>query len=323
VAEFSGPWASIPLPDDRYQRLQHWQSAGRVETTASENPTINADATGLTIHPCEVWARGRYWRIDATRTMIPAAPDTNPRTDRLVIRFDPAGQKAYPWIIKGAPHATSRVAPAMADSFSGMFDQHFATFEVWPTAPTVRALEYPVADPGLGIAPVLPGKYPASPLRGQTVYEMHNRRLLVWDSIEGWNDLVSSGRYWYTRRAENSLHDDYAAGDFRSLMTWTVNNAPAGYYRLDYTLVLQTQAAGTSAGTHRLSIAHAAGPLLAERDLRTDIDGIARAQSYTWPFRHSPAANVTFDIAHNITSGPSGRVYNDSNMTLTYLGRTP
>lgn len=204
MAEFSGPWATQALPDNRYQRLfgeSQPQVGDGVVGDAATQPgiSVNAGATALTVQPIEVNARGRYYRSDAAVTITPAPADSQRRIDRLVCRFNPGASTAGLVLLKGTPGTTSTSIPAtpsLTDTFDGTFDVPLARFEVNPLAPTIRGLIVDAAYMGLLTVPVQGHARPGT--RGMNAPSLGQP---IWDNRVG-APLWWNGSAWVDPRAQ-------------------------------------------------------------------------------------------------------------------------
>lgn len=140
MAEFSGPWSNVALPDVQYGRLFSSYGTGVLgDPYNAPGVSLTAAANGIVLQPFQAVIRGRLYVLDAAQTFTPAAPSSQSRIDRLVIRYNPATGSARPTWVQGTPSSIPSV-PALTQAADGTWDMPKAQVRVNPSAPTLTGL---------------------------------------------------------------------------------------------------------------------------------------------------------------------------------------
>lgn len=134
------PFANSPIPDDvTWRRLARlWLGTGVIppeQASASVYATalgVFADASGLNVkvRPGEAYIDGGYFADDTQQTLPINAPDaTNPRIDRVVLRWDGPNNVAEYAVLQGTP-AVTPTPPAATQNQGGRWEVVLADINV-------------------------------------------------------------------------------------------------------------------------------------------------------------------------------------------------
>ncbi len=135
------PFADSPIIDDiQWRRMARlWRGDGvihpSVVSTAAYAPAliVTADASGynVKIGAGEAYLDGGYYADDTPqRTLVINPPDaTNPRIDRVVLRWDGPNKLADPVVLQGTPAVTPAV-PALTQNRGGRWEEALAQVRV-------------------------------------------------------------------------------------------------------------------------------------------------------------------------------------------------
>lgn len=193
MAEF-GPYAGDPgtdpsatLGEDFYMDVlaPEFADPGVVGTPSTTDLRVTANSSGMqvTMAVGQAVARGVGYRTTSTINISIAASTSQPRIDRVVMRFNRSNNTVAPFVIQGTP-ASSPNPPALVRSSGSTWDVPLAQVRVEANAVTIAADK--VTDDreftGLRVIPTTSTKKNAGLLlrEGQPVYESDTGRTSVW-----------------------------------------------------------------------------------------------------------------------------------------------
>lgn len=143
------PFANTPIADDvtwrRMARL--WLGTGVIPPSQVSAPVyapgllVFGDASGFNVkvQPGEAYVDGGYFAQDAQQTLPINAPDpTNPRIDRVVLRWDGPANTADYVVLQGTP-AVSPTPPAVTQDQGGRWEVPLADVRVNVGATNIAA----------------------------------------------------------------------------------------------------------------------------------------------------------------------------------------
>jgi hypothetical protein len=186
MAEFSGPWTSVALPDVQYGRLFTGHGTGVLgDPYSGPSAGLTAAADGVVVQPFQAVIRGRLYVLDAAQTFNPAPPGSSPRIDRLVVRFNPSSGVARLQWVQGTPSALPQ-PPALTQVPDGTWDMPKLQVRVNPTAPTLTGLfvdqPYQALPTITCTSSTRPGMNGTpTPRTGQPIYDTDLQRVLYWN----------------------------------------------------------------------------------------------------------------------------------------------
>lgn len=143
------PFANTPIADDvTWRKLARlWMGTGVIPPAQVSAPTyaaalsVFADASGflVKIAPGEAWIDGGYFAQDAQQTLPINAPDaSNPRIDRVVLRWDGPNNTADYAVLQGTP-AVAPTPPALTQNQGGRWEEMLADVRVDVGATNIAA----------------------------------------------------------------------------------------------------------------------------------------------------------------------------------------
>lgn len=135
------PFADSPIIDDiQWRRMARlWRGEGVIHPSVVVAPAyapaliVTADASGYNVKvgAGEAYIDGGYYADDTPqRTLVINPPDaTNPRIDRVVLRWDGPNKLADPFVLQGTPAVTPAV-PALTQNRGGRWEEALAQVRV-------------------------------------------------------------------------------------------------------------------------------------------------------------------------------------------------
>jgi hypothetical protein len=259
MVEYHGPWSAQGLPDAQYQRLfsNYGEGVfGNVYGSASANP--DSAGTRVIVQPFEAVCRGRYYRTDAQLTMTPAPPGSQPRIDRIVVRFDPVARKAGLAWVQGA-QAANPAPPALTQTFDGVWEMPHSRVTISPTAPFVSAVDVDHPMSGMPVIVCRTTTRPGTngqpnPRVGQPIYDVDLKLSLTWDGANWVNpaapalpsSIPKMQKYAFPWPEPNPSNPSFNSATGRALLT-TVSVSQSYAYSVGCYVQAEvgTKAAGT------------------------------------------------------------------------------
>jgi hypothetical protein len=190
MAETSWPFHDgtdgTPVLEDQWSYMaRQWAAPGVVGAPGDANLQVFANSSGREVHvrSGRACVRGHWYRLDAQTTLtIAANASGNPRIDRVVLRLDPSADEVTAEVLQGTP-AASPSAPALTTTDTGVFEVSLAQVAVANGAASISSGN--VTDErtftDVPYTPALSSRRPASPVKGQRIYETDTGLDKVWN----------------------------------------------------------------------------------------------------------------------------------------------
>jgi len=203
MAETSWPFHDgvdgTPVLEDQWSYMaRQWAATGVVGAPGDANLQVFANSSGREVHvrSGRACVRGHWYRLDAQTTLtIAANASGNPRIDRVVLRLDPSADEVTVEVLQGTA-ASSPSAPALTQTDTGTFEVSLAQVAVANGAASIGSGN--VTDErtftSVPYTPALSSLRPASPVKGQRIYETDTGLDKVWNG-SAWVAPQSEGYY--------------------------------------------------------------------------------------------------------------------------------
>ncbi|MEU2854131.1 tail fiber domain-containing protein [Streptomyces syringium] len=159
------------------------QTSGVAASADANSLRVSGDSTGMNVKVMPGFAilRGHAVRSTAVETLAISAADTSARTDRVVLRLDPAANAITLAVVKGPPGGG---APALTQTDTGVYEIPLALVAVGASATTITAANVEDARPFVGthVGTWSTSTRPASPRLGTLGF---NRTTTTWEFWAG------------------------------------------------------------------------------------------------------------------------------------------
>jgi hypothetical protein len=205
MTQTSWPFENADTSETQYSYLfRELLDPGVAGTAGDASLKVTPTGTGLAlaVAPGRAYARGYMFAVTGSETVtLTTASSSQPRVDRVVVRFDPALDAGVLTVLPGTPGTTT--APALTVTDTGIFDVALAAVSVAAGQTTVSAGD--VVDERVYLGNVWssatrPGsaRNPSAPARGRTLgYNVTTSAFEYWDG-SAWRDLVPAPPTWAT-----------------------------------------------------------------------------------------------------------------------------
>ncbi|QJD50671.1 minor tail protein [Streptomyces phage Issmi] len=198
MAITSYPFDNQSITETDYSRLfREFQTSGVADSLGGTSFYTYGDGTGMTVKVSSGFAivRGHAVYSTATEVLTIAASGTTARTDRVVLRLDPAANSITLAVLKG----TSTTAPAPTQTDTGIYEMPLATVAVGANVTSIAASAVAGERKFLGntVGAWTTSTRPTANLRvGRLGYNSDNKGWEFWDGT-AWKDL-SQAVSWST-----------------------------------------------------------------------------------------------------------------------------
>jgi hypothetical protein len=192
VAQTSYPFDAQTVSESQYsQYFRELQDSGVVGSAGG--PELKVSSSGgmtLSVAIGQAVVRGHFYNNDAVASLTIAAADTAARTDRIVLRLDPAANSIVLMILRGAAGGG---VPALTQTDTGIYDMVLANVTVGASVTSISAAN--ITDQrrfvGTRIGAWSTALRPTSPRTGKLGF---NTDTLVWEFWNGtaWTNLTQS-----------------------------------------------------------------------------------------------------------------------------------
>ncbi|WKU46735.1 tail fiber domain-containing protein [Streptomyces sp. VNUA116] len=151
MAISSYPFDGQAATETEYSRLfRELQTSGVAASADSSAFRVTADSSGMNVKAAPGFAllRGHAVQSTAVETIAIGAADTSARTDRIVLRLDPAANAITLAVVKGVPGGG---VPALTQTDTGLYEIPLALVSVGASVTTITAASVEDARPFLGM----------------------------------------------------------------------------------------------------------------------------------------------------------------------------
>ncbi|MGI5530145.1 tail fiber domain-containing protein [Streptomyces syringium] len=184
MAITSYPFDGQATTETEYSHLfRELQTSGVAASADANALRVSGDSTGMNVKIMPGFAilRGHAVRSTAVETLTVSAADTSARTDRVVLRLDPAANAIALAIVKGPPGGG---APALTQTDTGVYEVPLALVAVGASVTTITAANVEDARPFVGthVGTWSTSTRPSSPRLGTLGF---NRTTQTWEFWTG------------------------------------------------------------------------------------------------------------------------------------------
>ncbi|QEQ94057.1 minor tail protein [Streptomyces phage Saftant] len=193
MAQTSYPFDAQTVSESQYsQYFRELQDSGVVGSANDTTLKVTSAGTSmnLSVSIGQAVVRGHFYNNDAVATVTIAAADTAARTDRVVLRLDPAANSIVLAVVKGAAGGS---VPTLTQTDTGIYEMVLANVTVGASVTSISAAS--VVDQrrfvGSRIGAWSTALRPTSPRTGKLGF---NTDTLVWEFWNGtaWTNLTQS-----------------------------------------------------------------------------------------------------------------------------------
>lgn len=193
MAQTSYPFDAQSVSETQYSAyFRELQDSGVIGSSDSTALKVTATGTGMNLSVAigAAIVRGHFYNSSAVETITLAAADTAARTDRVVLRLDPAANSIVLYVIKGTPGGQ---VPGLTQTDSGTYDMVLANVTVGASVTSISAAS--VVDQrrwvGSRVGSWSSNLRPSSARVGRLGF---NTDTLAWEFWNGsaWTNLVQS-----------------------------------------------------------------------------------------------------------------------------------
>jgi hypothetical protein len=205
MPQTSWPFENADTSETQYSYLfRELLDPGVSGSPGDSSLRVTPTGTGLalSVGTGRAYARGYMIAVTGSETLTLAAANASlPRTDRVVVRFDPALNAGTLTVVPGNPGATA--APALTITDTGVFDLALAAVTVAAGQTTLSTTDVTDERVYLGnvwTTPTRPGttRNPTSPVRGRSLgFNLTLGAYEFWDGST-WQLLVPAAPTWAT-----------------------------------------------------------------------------------------------------------------------------
>ncbi|QDK03389.1 hypothetical protein SEA_LEVITICUS_24 [Streptomyces phage Leviticus] len=192
MAQSSYPFDGQTVSETQYsQFFRELQDNGVASSSTANDLEVSADSSGMNVkvQPGTAIIRGHAYTSTAIETLTIAASDaTQSRTDRIVLRLDPAANSIVLAVITGTPGGGT---PSLTQTDTGIYESVLANVAVGANVTTITPSD--VTDQrrfvGSRIGSWSTALRPTSPRVGRLGYNINTSKWEFWNGT-AWNDLA-------------------------------------------------------------------------------------------------------------------------------------
>ncbi|MFI5863570.1 tail fiber domain-containing protein [Streptomyces sp. NPDC051546] len=191
MAQSSYPFDGQTTSETQYsQFFRELQDSGVAADPTASDLRVSGDGSGMNVkvQPGRAILRGHAYASTAVETLIISAADASPRTDRVILRLDPAANSITLAVIKGTPGGG---IPTLNQSDTGIFEIALANIAVGSSVTTILAGDVTRQRRFIGsrIGVWTTDLRPTSPRQGKLGYNIDSNSWEFWDG-NTWRDLA-------------------------------------------------------------------------------------------------------------------------------------
>ncbi|WJN62880.1 minor tail protein [Streptomyces phage phiScoe23] len=191
MAQSSYPFDGQTVSETQYSTLfRELQDSGVAASASSSDLSVTADSTGMNVkvQPGTAIIRGHAYSSTAVETLTIAASESQARTDRIVLRLDPAANSIVLAVIKGTAGGG---VPALTQTDTGIYEMVLGNVAVGADVTTITTSN--VSDQrrfvGTRIGSWSTALRPSSPRIGRLGYNSDTGKWEFWNGT-AWSDLA-------------------------------------------------------------------------------------------------------------------------------------
>ncbi|ATE85204.1 hypothetical protein SEA_ESPERER_24 [Streptomyces phage Esperer] len=191
MAQSSYPFDGQTVSETQYsQFFRELQDNGVASSSTANDLEVSADSSGMNVkvQPGTAIIRGHAYTSTAIETLTIAAADTSSRTDRIVLRLDPAANSIVLAVIKGTAGGG---VPSLTQTDTGIYESVLANVSVGANVTTITPSD--VTDQrrfvGSRIGSWSTALRPTSPRVGRLGYNTDTGKWEFWNGTT-WGDLA-------------------------------------------------------------------------------------------------------------------------------------
>ncbi|WJN63278.1 minor tail protein [Streptomyces phage phiScoe54] len=193
MAQTSYPFDAQTVSESQYsQYFRELQDSGVVGSAGDTTLKVTSAGTNMTLSVSigQAIVRGHFYNNDAVASVTIAAADSSARTDRVVLRLDPAANSIVLAVVKGTAGGS---VPALTQTDTGIYEMVLANVTVGASVTSISAAS--VTDQrrfvGNRLGAWSTALRPTSPRVGKLGF---NTDTLVWEFWNGtaWTNLTQS-----------------------------------------------------------------------------------------------------------------------------------
>ncbi|MCY0933622.1 tail fiber domain-containing protein [Streptomyces sp. H34-S4] len=191
MAQSSYPFDGQTTSETQYsQFFRELQDNGVCADPTATDLRVSGDGSGMNVkvQPGKAILRGHAYASTAVETLIISAADASPRTDRVILRLDPAANSIVLAVIKGTPGGG---IPTLNQTDAGIYEMGLATITVGASATTILAGDVTQQRRFVGsrIGIWSTTLRPTTPRQGRLGYNVDANAWEFWDGTT-WKDLA-------------------------------------------------------------------------------------------------------------------------------------
>ncbi|MFD7259312.1 tail fiber domain-containing protein [Streptomyces sp. NPDC059874] len=191
MAQSSYPFDGQTTSETQYsQFFRELQDNGVCADPLQSDLKVTGDGSGMNVkvQAGKAIVRGHAYASTAVETLTIAAADASPRTDRVILRLDPAANSIVLAVIKGTPGGG---IPTLAQSDTGTYEMALANVSVGASATTILAGDVTQQRRFIGsrIGVWSTSLRPTTPRQGRLGFNVDANLWEFWDGST-WKDLA-------------------------------------------------------------------------------------------------------------------------------------